>query len=155
MGGRHARKKAASLSTRRGFTVIEALIAIVTLIVVMMALLGTIPSAFSNASHDSVRMQAATAAQQYLDSLHQYVQSNGTNSNLPAAPSIGIDAGYNYLSGGYAVASTSPGNFGLTNNGCPSVAGSSRMYDCQVTVAWTQNGQPGTLTVESYVTSEN
>lgn len=155
MGGRHDLKKAACLSTHRGFTIIEALIAIVTLIFVMMALVGTVPSAFQYASRDGVRMEAAAAAQQYLDSLHQYVQHNGTNSNLPAAPALGIDSGNQYMGSNAPMPSSSPGTFGLTNNGCPSVAGSSREYDCSVTAAWTQDGQPNTLTVESYVTSEN
>jgi hypothetical protein len=48
-----------------------------------------------------------------------------------------------------------PATFTLTNNGCPSVAGSSRQYDCMVTASWTQDGQPDALTVEAYVTSEN
>ena len=157
MGGRHAREKAASLSTRRGFTVIEALIAIVVLIVAMLALLGTVTVYFQYASRDGVRMQAASAAQQYLDSLHQYVQHNGTNSNLPAAAALTVDEGDQYMGSNSPMPSPTAGpiTFGMTNNGCPAVAGSSRMYDCQVTVSWTQDNQPDTLTVESYVTSEN
>ena len=143
------------MSTRRGFTIIEALIAIVMLIIVMMALVGTVPSAFQYASRDSVRIEAAAAAKQYLDSLHQYVQHNGTNANLPAAPALGIDAGNQYMGSNTPMPSSSPSTFSLTNNGCPSVTGSSREYDCTVTAGWTQDAQPNSLTVESYVTSEN
>jgi Tfp pilus assembly protein PilE len=143
------------LSSRRGFTVIEALIAIVTLIMVMMVVVGTVPKVYQGASHDGVRMEAATAAQQYLDTLHQYVQANGTNTNLPAAPTVAIDAGDAYAPNASPAPMSTPGNFTMTNNGCPFVAGSSRMYDCLVTATWTQSGQDYTLNVESYVTSEN
>lgn len=127
------------------------------LIVAMLALLGAVPMSFQYASRDGVRMQAATAAQQYLDSLHQYVQHNGTNTNLPAAPTLTVDEGDQYMGSNSPMPnpSAAPITFGLTNNGCPAVAGSSRMYDCQVTASWTQDNQPDTLTVESYVTSEN
>jgi type II secretory pathway pseudopilin PulG len=139
----------------RGFTIIEALIAMVTLIGVMMVLVGTVPKVFNNSQRDSLRVEAATAAQQYLDSLHEYVESNGTNSGLPAAPTIGIDMGDQYTSSGTPMPSASPGSFTLTNNGCPFIAGSSRMYDCTVTNTWTVDGETRTLTVESYVTAEN
>ncbi|HZV78175.1 MAG TPA: type II secretion system protein [Candidatus Binatus sp.] len=144
--------------SRRGFTIIEALIAMVTLIGVMMVLVGTVPKVFNNSERDSLRIEAATAAQQYLDSLHEYVESNGTNAGLPAAPTIGIDMGDQYTSSTGSempMPSASPGSFTLTNNGCPFIAGSSRMYDCKVTNTWTADGQTRTLTVESYVTAEN
>jgi len=144
------------LRSNRGFTVIEALIALVTLIIVMMVVVGTVPKVYQGASHDGARMQAATVAQQYLDTLHQYVEAKGTNTDLPAAPTVAIDAGDQYaVTGSTPAPIASPGNFTMTNNGCPFVAGSSRMYDCLVTAQWTENGQGYTLNVESYVTSEN
>jgi type II secretory pathway pseudopilin PulG len=141
------------MNGRRAFTIIEALIAIVMLIGVMLALLGILPSTFQFASRDSQAVQAATGGQQYLDALRHYVQSNGTNVNLPAAPIVAIDAGNSYMASG--VSNASPGNFVLTNNGCPLVSGSSRMFDCVVSVAWTQDSQQRSVSVESYVTTQN
>ena len=145
----------ASLPAGRGFTIIEALIAIVALLVIILTLVSIVPSTFQFASRDSVRIQAATAAQQYLDALRQNVQSTGTNAGLPAAPSLGIDLGNQYMGSNAPMPTSSPGAFILTNNGCPAVAGSAREYYCTVTASWTQDGQPNSLTVESYVTSES
>jgi Tfp pilus assembly protein PilV len=148
-------KKAAILNKQRGFTIIEALIALVTLIGVMLTLVGTVPKTFQDASRDSVRIQAATAAQQYLDSLHVYVADNGTNTGLPAAPTIGIDWGDQYMNSNTPMPVASPQSFAMTNNSCPFVAGSARMYDCTVTATWTEDGQTRTVVVESYVTAQN
>jgi len=139
----------------KGFTVIEALIAIVMLVGVMLALFGVVPRVFQNASHDAVRTQAAAVAQQYLDSLRQYVQANGSNAGLPAAPTLAIDDGDTYMGAGTPAPGASPSTFVLSNNACPLVGGTSLMYDCQVTATWTQNGRLNSLTLESYVTSEN
>lgn len=144
-----------SVSRHRGFTIIEALIAIVTLIGVMMALVGTVPATFKGAERDSQRMEAATATQQYLDLLRQYIKSNGVNTSLPAAPTVAIDAGNQFAAPNDPMPSPSPGDFALANNGCPFVAGSSRMYDCSVTASWTEDGVARTTTVESYVTAQN
>jgi type II secretory pathway pseudopilin PulG len=141
--------------SQRGFTIIEALIALVTLIGVMLTLVGTVPKTFQDSTRDSVRIQAATAAQQYLDSLHQYVADNGTNTALPAAPTIGIDWGDQYMNSNTPMPVASPQSFAMTNNGCPFVAGSSRMYDCSVTATWTEDGQARTVVLESYVTAQN
>jgi type II secretory pathway pseudopilin PulG len=138
---------------RRGFTVIESIIALVLLIGVMLALIGIVPSAFRDASRDSQAMQAATAAQEYLDALRYYVENSGTNTSLPPPASIAVDAGDSYV--GSNTPNASPGNFTLKSNLCPLVGGSTRKYDCVVTASWTEDGQPRSVSVESYVTSEN
>lgn len=146
-------RRAPGQNAQRAFSIIEALIAIVMLIGVMLALLGIVPATFQNASRDSQAVEAATTAQQYLDALRQHVKSKGTNANLPAPRSIAIDAGDSYLASG--TANASPGNFSLTNNGCPSIAGSSQMFDCVATATWTENNHSRSVSVESYVTSQN
>lgn len=141
------------MQKQRAFSIVESLIAMVMLIGVILALLGIVPTSLRDASRDSQRVEATTAAQQYLDSLRQYVQNFGTNANLPAAPTLAIDAGETY-----AIPNTpigSPGNFTLANNGCPFVAFSSRMYDCTVTATWTEAGENRSVSVESYVTAQN
>lgn len=139
--------------SQRAFSIIEALIAIVMLIGVMLALVGIVPATFQFATRDSQAVQGATVAQQYLDALRQNVASTGTNTNLPAAPTVAIDAGNSYV--GSNSQNASPGDFTLTNNGCPFVFGSNRMYDCVATATWTEDSQTRTASVESYVTSEH
>jgi type II secretory pathway pseudopilin PulG len=141
------------MQRQRAFSIIESLIAMVLLIGVILALLGIVPTSLRDASRDSQRVEATTAAQQYLDSLRQYVQNFGTNTNLPPAPSLAVDAGDTYAIPNTPI--TSPGNFMLANNGCPFVSFSSRMYDCSVTVTWTDAGENRSVSVESYVTAQN
>jgi type II secretory pathway pseudopilin PulG len=142
-----------NLATQRGFTIIEALIALVLLIGVMLALLGIVPSAFRDASRDSQAIQAATAAQEYLDTLRQTIQNTGTTTNLPTPAPIGVDPGDSYVGSNLQEAST--GNINLSNNTCPTSGGSTRMYDCIVTATWLEDGQSRSVSVESYVTFEN
>ena len=136
----------------RGFTIVEALIAIVVLIGVLFALLGIVPQSFSYAERDAQRSQALGTAQQYLDTLREYVANNKfTATSLPSPAPASIDGGDTFAG---SVAETSPGTFGLTNNGCPLVGGSAKMFDCVVTVSWTEAGVPRTATLESYVTQQ-
>lgn len=136
----------------RGFTIVEALVAIVVLIGVLFALLGIVPQSFSNAERDAQRSQALGAAQQYLDTLREYAMNNKfTPSSLPSPAPATIDAGDTFAGG---VAVTSPGTFALSNNGCPQVSGSAKMFDCTVTVTWTEAGSPRSATLESYVTQQ-
>jgi prepilin-type N-terminal cleavage/methylation domain-containing protein len=141
-----------SARTRRGFTLIEAMLSMIVLVVAFMGSLAAIPVAFNNTLRDSERVQAIAAGQQYLDALSEYVTFNGVDTNLPAAPTIAVDAGERFEGDG--VAATSPGNFTITNNGCPAVTGSNAEFDCVVTVKWTENSANRTVTVESYVTSQ-
>lgn len=134
----------------RGFSIIEALLAIVMLLLAVLAMLAIIPASFGGTSLDSERIQAVEAGQQYLDSLRQYIRANGTITGLPLPPSITIDAGDSYRSG---AALASPGNFTMSPN-CQTVSGTSKLFDCVVTVTWTQNNAGRTVKVETYVASQ-
>ena len=61
----------ASLPAGRGFTIVEALIAMVVLLFIILTLVSIVPSTFQFASRESIHIQAATAAQQYLDAPQQ------------------------------------------------------------------------------------
>lgn len=135
----------------RGFTVVEVLLAIAVLAIIALGIVGVVPFAYKNTSRDSQRLQAVAAGQQYLDTLRQYIASYGNNTILPAAPAIPIDAGDTMDTG---TPISSPGNFTITSNQCPMMAGSNLRYDCIVTVTWTQNGASRSLSVESYVTAQ-
>jgi type II secretory pathway pseudopilin PulG len=140
------------MTGQRGFTIIEALIALVLLIGVMLALLAIVPTTFHFASRDSQAMQASTAAQEYLDALRYSVASNG-NTHLAAPAAIPVDLGDSYA--GSNQPDASPDAFTLADNGCPFVAGTILMYDCVVTASWTEDGTPRSVSVESYVTTQN
>ncbi|HZV78172.1 MAG TPA: hypothetical protein VFF60_01035 [Candidatus Binatus sp.] len=136
----------------RAFTIIEALVAIVVLLCVLLAMIGLVPRTFANAQRDSTRTEALSSAQQYLDTLHEYVANNKfTASSLPSPAPVTIDAGDTF-EGSAAIAS--PGTFQLANNGCPQVGGSAKMFDCVVTVTWTESGASRKVSVESFVTQQ-
>jgi type II secretory pathway pseudopilin PulG len=133
----------------RGFSLIEALIGLMMLLVVVLMLIGAIPTAYAFTARDSVRVQAVAAGQDYLDIIRQYVESSGVVTNLPAAPVIAIDSGYGFVSDATA---PSPSNFSMTPR-C--TARSLFSYDCVVTVNWSQNGANAqSATVESYIASQ-
>lgn len=140
------------LRSQRGFTIVEAIIAIVVLMIVALGLLAILPTSFNDTVRDSERVQAVAVGQQYLDALTEYVTNNGVDTGLPSAPTIAIDPG-DVMEGSGAPAD-SPGNFTLTNNGCPAVAGSQAEFDCVATVTWTEHGASRSVQVESYVTSQ-
>lgn len=141
-----------TVRTARGFSIIEALISIMLLMIAILGILAAIPSSFNNTVRDSERVQAVAAGQQYLDALQEYVTFNGSDANLPSPPAISADAGGIFE--GTGSPAVSPGQFTITNNGCPAVSGSTAEYDCQVYVKWTENGVAREVDLESYVTSQ-
>lgn len=136
----------------RGFTLIEALMALLVLMIGMLAMIQIIPGAFTNVTRDGERLQAVAAGQIYLESLREYIQNFGTNANLPAPPDVSVHAGTSMTGSGDAA--TSPGSFTISSNGCQLVAGSTLRYYCVVLTKWTENGQDRTVSVQSYVTSQ-
>lgn len=133
----------------RGFSLVEGMVALVVVSIALVAMMGLIPVSFSQTLEDSYRIQAVSAAQQYLDAIRQSVQNNG-NASLPTAPAnFAIDAGDTTDGSGSAAASA--GNFSFAENGCPLVSGSSLRYDCSVTVKWSQGGANRSVTLETYV----
>lgn len=136
---------------RRGFTIVETLVATVIVSTILASLLLFIPASFHVAQQDGIRNQAVAAGDQYLDEIRNYVESTPGWSTLPAAPTdIQIDNGDVYE--GTGGPSASPGTFSISSNGCPLVSGAKVLYDCQVTVQWNEGGAPHSETVESYVT---
>jgi hypothetical protein len=132
------------------------MLAFVVLVGAMMATLGALGSSFGSVQSNAQRMQAVAAAQQYLDSIRQWEASGGAGS-MPAAPVVAIDAGD--VTTGTGAAVSSPGNFDFTTvpatctrNGAG--GGSSKQYDCSVTVGWTIGGFNRQLQVETYVTQQ-
>lgn len=137
--------------SRRGLSMMDTLIAFAITSIALAALMTAVPATFVATNQAAIRIQAIGAAQAYLDRIRQSVQGDG-NASLPAAPVIGIDAGESMMGSGTVAKSL--GAFTLTNNGCPPAGLSGVLFDCAVTVAWSQGIGSRSLTLETYVTRQ-
>ena len=132
----------------RGFTIVEALISVLIMVVVTLALLGMVPYGYGQVQQNATQVQAIALGQQYLDALRNAKQ---TNSTLPAATTAPVDQGNTFMTGSSNATSSV---FTIAPNACPPVTAGPvvSQYDCSVTVTWTENGRSDTIKVESYVT---
>ncbi|MBC5806731.1 MAG: PulJ/GspJ family protein [Candidatus Eremiobacter antarcticus] len=133
----------------RGFTLIEALIAMVILLIVVLAMVNVIPQSMNGVQRNLERTEATAQAQLYLDIVRNYLSSGGNKATLPAAPTPAIDAGSKYQA---SRAITGTGNYALAGV-CTDLGSAS--YDCTVTATWTQDGATRTASVESYVANQS
>jgi prepilin-type N-terminal cleavage/methylation domain-containing protein len=132
----------------RGFTLAEALIGMVIILIVVMNMIVALPATLGYAADASIQIQAVGAAQDYLDVVRQYIKTNGVDTGLPAPPVIPIDAGNGFFSNG---PQPSLGDFD------PTAACSARSlfsFDCTVTVSWSAAGAERSVHVESYIASQ-
>jgi len=74
----------------RGLSLIEAMVGMVVLLIGILMLIGSIPAAYGFTAQDSVRVQAVSAGQEYLDDIRQYIQSSGVDTKLPAPPDVSV-----------------------------------------------------------------
>lgn len=132
----------------RGFSLIEAMVGMVVLLIGVLMLVGAIPAAYGFSAQDSVRVQAVSAGQEYLDDIRQYIQSSGVDTNLPPAPNVSV-VPPTFSSDG---ATPTPVVLSLT----PSCSARSLFsFDCSVTVQWIADSGPSQkVKVESYITSQ-
>jgi type II secretory pathway pseudopilin PulG len=133
----------------RGFSLVEAMVAMILLTIIVLTLVGAIPTAHALTAQNSVRVQAVAAGQEYLDIIRQYVKASGVDSVLPPPPNVLVDFGNGFVSGQRQASTTA---FVMT----PSCKTRSLFsFDCTVAVTWTVNGGPQQkVDVESYVTSQ-
>jgi Tfp pilus assembly protein PilV len=148
--GRSTARLRSGQSRCRGFSLIEALIAILIVASGVLAMMGVISYGFNETQVNATQVQAIAIGQQNLDALRSAAQSGGT---LPGATTAPIDQGDSFLSGSQNAAS---GAFNITPNTCPQIAagtgGSANEHDCSVTVTWTEDGQNESIKIETYVT---
>lgn len=142
----------------RGFSLAEALIAFVVLIVAVLTLTSTYTYSQSRISLRADELQAVTFGQQNLEALRQQVRAGVTSVPSPA-PTLAIDPGYAVFSGlgGYSSSSpapelTSPGNF--TANGTITQIGTTGDYDVRVDVTWPYHNVTQTVTLGTVVTTQ-
>jgi hypothetical protein len=124
------------------------MVAMAVLLVVVLMLVGAVPASYAFTKQDSLRVQAVSAGQGYLDAIRQYVKSSGVITGLPPAPVVQIDQGYGFVSDQQDPSVT---DFVMTPYCSPHSLFS---YDCTVTVAWGANGHPQSVVVESYIASQ-
>lgn len=132
----------------RAFTLIEALIAIVILLLALLTMATVIPQSMNGVQRNLERTEATAQAQLYLDTVRNYLANGGSVASLPTAPTPAIDAGSKYQASGTI---TGAGNYALTAS-CPTFGAAS--FDCTVTATWTEDGAQRTASVESYVANQ-
>ncbi len=134
--------------TKRGFSIVEALIGITIFAMALMAFFSIFPYSLQTTAHDNEYLQAISAGQEYLDALRSAVEQS---QPLPAAPTVPIDGGLSVTGNG--LQNASPGNFQISGN-CLLVPGFTRLERCSVLVQWTEGSLLRTYQVESYATQQ-
>ena len=134
--------------SKRGFSIVEALIGITLFAMALMAFFAIFPYSLATTSHDDEYLQAISAGQEYLDALRSSVEQSRP---LPPAPIVPIDGGFSVLGNG--IQNASPGNFDIKGN-CYLVPGYTRLYDCTVHVQWLEGSLMRTYQVDSYATQQ-
>lgn len=136
--------------TRRGFSIVEALIGITIFAMALMAFFAIFPYSLQTTAHDNEYLQAISAGQEYLDALRSAVEQSQPLPGPPNPP-IQIDGGLSVTGNG--LKNASPGNFTINGN-CVPIPGFTRLEDCSVTVQWTEGSLTRTYQVESYATRQ-
>ncbi len=137
-------------SSQRGSTVLEAMMAFVIVLIALPGL-GSVTS-LGAVKTNANEVQAVAAGQQYLDQLRDFIRTHDSSAALPTPPTITIDQGQSFVSGG----STAPiGSFTITSDGCPILASSFGLIrNCSVSVTWTDAGKSKSRTLVSYATQQ-
>ncbi len=132
----------------RGFSLLEALVAIAIFGIALSTFFGLFPYSLHQARHSNIYLQAISAGQQYMDSLRSAIEQ-GQPLPMPANPPI--DGGYSVM--GTGKPNASPGNFIVTGT-CANVPPFTRLQHCTVWVQWMENGFTRSYSVESYATQQ-
>jgi type II secretory pathway pseudopilin PulG len=134
--------------TKRGFSIVEALIGITIFAMALMAFFAIFPYSLQTTAHDNEYLQAVSAGQEYLDALRSAVEQS---QPLPAAPTVRIDGGLSVTGNG--TQNASPGNFQMSGT-CTPVMGFTRLEECDVNVQWLEGSLTRQYQVQSYATQQ-
>jgi type II secretory pathway pseudopilin PulG len=146
----------------RAFSLIEALVAMVVLLVGVLTLTTAYPYAFGRIGERDDELQAVSFGQQYIEQVREQIRAGATALTPGTAP---IDGGYPLAFGvmGYpAPGSTaspppqlaSPGTFTATATTNPALSAGASSYDVTVKVTWTYGGSPRQVLLETIITRE-
>lgn len=144
----------------RGFSLVEAFVAMVILLVAVLTLTTAYPYAFGRIGERDDELQAVSFGQQYVEQVRQEIRAGATA--LPTATAA-IDAGYplafgvtSYPSPGASASPppplNSPGTFTATATTKPTLSASANSYDVTATVTWSYGGAPRSVLLQTIVT---
>lgn len=136
---------------RRGFSLLETMMATVICVLAILAFFAVVPFGFSNIQTNAVHAQAVAIAQQYLDDQRNAKLQAGVP--MPTATTFPIDPGQSFVNQG--AVNSGYGNFVVSPDGCATksfTGPSANVYLCSVTVAWTEGGAARSVVEQSYVT---
>lgn len=137
------------MRTSRGFSIVEAMIAIGLVTLALIGLFGVMPYTYHALRDDSLRVEATSASQRYMDQVRLAVQAG---KPVPGPAQVQLDLGRSFVTGQVndAVATL------LLQNDCKQPDGSnSALFDCVVTATLTTDGVARTLTpLESFMTRQ-
>lgn len=142
------------LTSQRGFTLIEAMISMIILLLSVLAMLAVVPFGFNSVQANSINAQAVAVGQQYLEDERNALLQDPTA--MPAPTSVPIDPGHSFIAG--VNANTNYGSFAVNPDGCVtkkftgSTSSAVNTYSCSVTVSWTETSAAKSVTVQSYAT---
>ena len=139
------------LTAKRGFTIVEALIAMIVVFLAILAMLSVIPFGFNSVQTNSLHAQAVAVGQRFVDDERNSLLHAAP---MPSATAVAIDPGQSYVANGQN--NTGYGNFSIAPNGCAAVQSSGsatsqvNLYACSAIVTWTETGVARSVTVQSY-----
>jgi hypothetical protein len=122
----------------RGFSIVEAMIALGLVLLALIGLFDIMPFTYSAIGDDAIRSEAATAAHSYLDDIRAAVRAG---QPLPSPTVVPLSAGSSMVTG---QTSDSTPTVALSPR-CTQPNGSSSLFDCTVTVVVTIDGESHTL----------
>ena len=150
------------MNGQRGFSLAEALIAFVVVIIASLSLTSAYSYSYSRVSLRSDELQAVTFGQQYLETVRQQIRDGVTAS--PAPTTQPVDNGYalfsgvsNYPSPGPSPSPTPtqlPSTANFTATATVTQIGSSNDYDVRIDVTWPYANVTQTVTLGTVVSSQ-
>jgi Tfp pilus assembly protein PilV len=144
----------------RGFSLVEAFVAMVILLIAVLALTTAFPYAFGRIGERDDELQAVSFGQQYVEQVRQQIRAGATSLPTATAP---IDSGYPLAFGVMAYpspgASASPppalpsaGTFTATATTNPSLTSTANSFDVTATVTWSYGGAARSVLLQTIVT---
>jgi type II secretory pathway pseudopilin PulG len=133
-------------SRARGFSIVEALIAMGLVVLALVGLFAVMPYTYRTLENDSLRAEAASVAQRYFDDVRLAVQSG---EPVPAPTAVPIDFGASFMTDQQT---DSVATVDLSAACVKPAKGSPSLFDCTITVGLTTGGERRELApLESYI----
>ena len=136
-------------SNRRGFSVVEAIVAFGLVVLALVGVFAVMPYTFRTLQDDSLRAEAATSAQRYLDEVRLAIQ---LGEPLPSPTSAPLSLGDSLVTGRQLDASA----YADLSASCSQPDGpSTSLFDCTIAVMLDAGGERRPLpSLETLVTRQ-